>query len=386
MIKDSKKINVLYFLEQDSKYGASQSAKIMITELVKSEKVRAHVAVPYRFDDYDYYKKIGCEVIRLPYTYCVIEKNKNIFMWAIKFIVRGIEYFVGNVLTILIVPHKINMRDIDLIHCNSSRLDIAALVADRTKKNLIWHVREFGKGDFNRYYYRRNYINFMNQKGSLFIMVSESIRKEWISRGLSESKCIRVYNGVCQNQLEKTRRHDKNYKIIMAGGITKAKGQWQAIEALNILRNNNLYLDFWGDGKKEYIDKLKNRVKECSLENNVRFCGYTNELSKILKDYDCGLMCSDFEAFGRVTAEYMMAGLVVVVSDSGANMELIEDLKSGIVYKAKDVENLAIKIQNILDMSTDNRNSISECAKERARNLFLAQTNAANIYQIYTSL
>ena len=85
------------------------------------------------------------------------------------------------------------------------------------------------------------------------------------------------------------------------------------------------------------------------LEKNVRFLGYQKNFYEKLAGYDCGIMCSRSEGFGRVTVEYMMAGLPVLASDTGANAELIENGVTGLLYHFPDVENLKNELLYMLE-------------------------------------
>ena len=72
------------------------------------------------------------------------------------------------------------------------------------------------------------------------------------------------------------------------------------------------------------------------------------------------MVCSNREAFGRVTVEAMFAGNPVLAADSGANIELVQDKKNGRIYKNKDLVDLAEKMQWFIDEPTN----IAICGRE----------------------
>ena len=51
------------------------------------------------------------------------------------------------------------------------------------------------------------------------------------------------------------------------------------------------------------------------------------------------------EGFGRVTVEYMLSGLCPIVSNTGANLEIVDDKISGIVYEKGNIQDLKEKIK-----------------------------------------
>ncbi len=44
--------------------------------------------------------------------------------------------------------------------------------------------------------------------------------------------------------------------------------------------------------KEEYLDELKTRVSSYSLDNDVKFLGFTNEPHKFMQACDCVIMAS----------------------------------------------------------------------------------------------
>ena len=81
----------------------------------------------------------------------------------------------------------------------------------------------------------------------------------------------------------------------------------------------------------------KNAIK------NVFFKGYVKNIVELRKNMDIALICSNMEAFGRVTIEAMYYENFVIGSDSGATKELIQG-KYGKLYEKCNFKDLAKKI------------------------------------------
>ncbi len=97
----------------------------------------------------------------------------------------------------------------------------------------------------------------------------------------------------------------KPYTMLLAGRISKEKGQMEAVKALNVLacKGIKLKLLLVGYGIDDYYNDIKNYVKQHRLEEYVRFIQYTDDLRSLRESADIGLICSVKEAFGRVTVE-----------------------------------------------------------------------------------
>lgn len=173
----------------------------------------------------------------------------------------------------------------------------------------------------------------------------------------------------------------------MVGSINKSKGQIQAIKACQLLKNRNISnfsLSIIGK-TSDYSRSLENYVKENSMEEFVRFLGPKENIEEYYFSSDIVLMCSEAEAFGRVTVEAMMAGCLVIGANSGCTPELIEDGYSGILYKSGDYFDLANKIEFALN----NANYVRKIV-ENGRNVMLrtmtAKENAEKINDIYNQI
>lgn len=157
----------------------------------------------------------------------------------------------------------------------------------------------------------------------------------------------------------------------------------QDIRAFGLLPDEDkraFKVDFWGNGNPEYMKHLLDLINQNHMESIFTFKGYSNNLYQELSHYDIGMNCSHSEAFGRVTAEYMLAGLLTVASDTGANVELIQHEKTGLIFKKSDDQSLKKCLSWIL------KNKI-KCVELAANGAVFARKNYAiekNIEQFYT--
>ena len=380
-------MHILYVLENSYKYGAALSAKYMITFLKQHYDVEVTVVIPKKSKIDSIYQEIGCNICKVIYEPCLQAVPYRIWRLPVKYIVNGAMYLIGLFWGIRSLEKQMDINQIDIIHCNSSREDFAAIIAAKYHKKLIWHIREFGDKDFKRFTYRKNYIEFMNKYATEFIAVSEAVQSHWINKGINEDKLVKIYNGVPSDVIYKTDYNRKSNKIkfVMLGGISETKGQWQAIEAVKTLEKNiqeGMCLYLVGDGDNLYINRLKKYVEKNKLKDVVRFWGYQKEFGKHLHEFDCGIMCSKSEGFGRVTVEYMMAGIPVIASDAGANPELVNDGENGLLYCLNDIESLADKLRYVV-RNSDLLESMGKKARKVAEKNYSSRSNAEQIYQEY---
>ncbi len=139
-------------------------------------------------------------------------------------------------------------------------------------------------------------------------------------------------------------------RAVIVGRVAAMKGQMDAIYAVELLvaEGIKVALTIIGEGDKEYVEQLKRYVRERGLEQYVEFEGYLADPSQVVKRSQFALMCSRFEAFGRVTVEAMLLGKPVIGVRSGGTEELIRDHFNGLLYRAGDSRELAQKIKYVV--------------------------------------
>lgn len=283
------------------------------------------------------------------------------------------------------------MKEIDMIHTNSSRSDIGFFLSMLYHKPHVVHLREFGDLDYECYPLNPLWVHIYNIYSSRFICVSKAIQEHWVNKGIKRDKTTVIYNGINHERVSVS--HDdskcKNpMKIVMSGGVMKSKGQYLAIEALGELPSevkHNVTLDFIGHYWDSYKAQLDDMIIRNKLQQQVQFLGARDDVLQLLKNYHVGLMCSRAEGFGRVTAEYMFAGLGVVASDSGANSELITNMIDGLLFYKDDSRSLSKAIEYYFyhrEMLIKHANA----ARIKARRMFTAELYAERVCKIYQQI
>ena len=93
----------------------------------------------------------------------------------------------------------------DFIYSNTSVIDIGAVLAHMLSIPHFWHIREFGKEDFDFINIRSKEYrkNLMNQACKL-ITVSEALKKKYLEIVPEDKICV-VHNGFHFNSIEKER-------------------------------------------------------------------------------------------------------------------------------------------------------------------------------------
>ena len=201
--------------------------------------------------------------------------------------------------------------------------------------------------------------------------IPESIRPkiEVLYMGAEEPELI---DDAQKQVLRKEYKLDDSFTVGIVGRIEKEKGQYLVINAIKKLVEEGINAKALIVGhamSEEYLNALKADIKKNNIENNILFTGFTREAQKLMQLCDCLVLATDRETFGLVLVEAMACGITVIGSDSGGPLEIIDDEKTGLLFKTKDGFDLYENIKLLAENAEFNK-SLSIRGKEKADEKF----------------
>lgn len=295
----------------------------------------------------------------------------------------------------------IKEQEIDLIHVHSRAPAISAyLAAKKTKTPLIstYHGIYPAKNAIKRYY------NSFMAKADLVIANSNFTKEHLIEQHKTNRDKVRlVYCGIdtgifnpknikksdVENILNSWGIKDKNSKnILLPARLTSWKGQKILIEAARILANKNIKPQYIlaGDsqGRIEYENELKQLISDAKLEENIHLVGHCSNIPLAMAACDIIITPSTKEeAFGLTAVEAQAMGKITIASRLGASVETIDDGKSGFLFAPKDAHDLALKIEEALNLDENKQKEMCNFGIWRANNIFGAKVLHQETLKIY---
>ena len=383
-------MKVIYIFDEDDRYGAAKAGCELILEM-KKNGISPVVLTSLANGINKFCNEEGIENYVTHHRKFTYAKTTSKMNNLIKWLPRYIRYIIGNMRALKIIKNSINMSQIDLIHTNNSGIYLGILLQKKYRIPHIIHLREFGVGEknFNVHTYIKNYIKIFNTNTNKFISISDAVKRFWIDKGLNKEKIVRIYDGVRFEDVETKKEYisDDKLKIIMLGSISYGKGQIDLIEAINTLDEaikKNIVVDIIGDGYPEEEDVLKTNIEKYNLKNIVNIKKYDSNIRKKICNYDLGVVCSKAEGFGRVTIEYLAAGICVIASNKGANEEIIKNGLNGYIYNGERINNLKKVIADLYN----NRYKIKKVAENANKDLnkYSIEKNVDEIIKLYKEL
>ena len=160
------------------------------------------------------------------------------------------------------------------------------------------------------------------------------------------------------------------YRFCTFSRVMKEKGIEDAVTAVTQINEHSgrvlCTLDIFGQIDPDYESAFEEMQK--SFPEYVNYCGLVefSKSTEVLKDY-CALLFPTFysgEGFAGTIIDAFAAGIPVIASDWRYNAEIVEHMKTGIVYPYKNIEELKKSMLILMNDAELLRKMKENCVKE----------------------
>ena len=240
----------------------------------------------------------------------------------------------------------IEEHDIDVVHAHYW---LSGLVAKKVKEKykipFIFTSHSLGvfvqENNLGRISSEQEIFNAADKITASSIFEKENLLTRY---GVDKLKIHIVTPGLNKKIFKAYRGEKRNNTILSVGRIQKQKGQLQILDLFKSLqyRVKGLELVFVGgpsgaDGES-YLNKMKNRIEELRIEEEVKFVGSLSQkkLVKLMRKSKLLIHSAENETFGLVAIEAHRLGVPVLSMNQGSFKELISNNENGLVAKSFD--------------------------------------------------
>lgn len=259
-------------------------------------------------------------------------------------------------LKLKIISRNINTFSMKMIHYKNQNFWTKYVV-----KNLI-------KSNYSKVDYVINQCNDM--RNDLISEFPKLLNKSCVIYNPLQSQ---ISNFVKKNDLNKIKKNDY---ILCVGRLEKQKAFHYAIEAFADLSQYfpTLRLKIVGKGSLE--KNLKQKAKECHVENRIDFLGFQKNMISHYLYAKITLLTSIYEGYPNVLVESIALNTPVVAFDckSGPS-EIIKNGYNGYLVKLEDVSDLKKKILKTLTNDFDSKKMKNSILKNQFSEIFKKYEN-----------
>ncbi len=227
------------------------------------------------------------------------------------------------------------------------------------------------------------------------IVTTSSIFEEFMiseNYTINKNKIKKITPGVDKEIFVPELNIERENIFLSIGRIQEQKGQMETINFLDNFRKveNNFKCYFVGgpSGKsgEEYLQILKDTVKNLSLESHVEFLDNLPQIKikELLNKSKLLIHTSKFETFGLVAAEANAMGVPVLTTNNGSLLEIIEDNLNG--YCSESLIDARVN-KFVQDMLNDNKKFdeiMLKCIeKSKKYNWISTAKEIENLYKLF---
>ncbi len=365
------KPSILFVEHSGSIIGGGQFSVLSLLKALQEKECSVHVTVPQKGDYYDMLNKNG-------FTPILADVNR----FKGRDVVR---------LPTAVYQMRRLMKEVkaDIVHANSARAAlVSGLACLGTGIPMIWHLRVPGREPL--------YDFLLTILSSRIIAISNFVATRIKN---FKKKVIVIHNGVEPAVRPKKGEIISEKKELGLDGVPvigtvsqliPSKGLERFIKTGAIVTKSLPQASFLIVGgevedTKGYENKLRQLCEQLDIADRVVFTGFQRDVYKYYQLMDVFAFFSEREAFGRVIAEAMMAGLPVVSNRIGGVPEIVENGVSGYLIDQNSIEKAAEKLIALLN-SDEQRKMMGQRGRLRAKELFSVNRNCEKVKTVYMDL
>lgn len=170
--------------------------------------------------------------------------------------------------------------------------------------------------------------------------------------------------------------NDRRTRILLAGRLTRIKGQLTIVEAAARLKaagRDDFLILFAGDdqGRAEYRQELTAAIANAGLQEAIRLVGHCDDMPAAFMLCDLAILPTTVpESFGRAAVEPQAMGRPVIAAAHGGTLETVVAGETGWLAPPADAGAWAAALAEAIDLGPAGRERMGRAAMDRARTLY----------------
>jgi glycosyltransferase involved in cell wall biosynthesis len=185
---------------------------------------------------------------------------------------------------------------------------------------------------------------------------------------------------------------DGRIRFLLAGRLTRWKGQALIVEAANMLRHediDNFVIIMVGDdqGRSDYTQALRESIHKYGLEERIKLVGHCADMPSAYTACHYALAPSlEPEAFGRTAVEPQAMQRPPLASDHGATVETVLPGETGWLIKPGDAHAWADAIKAAIALPEHDRFEMGHLGREYVRERYSLPLMCERTLDVYRAL
>ncbi|MDM5340402.1 glycosyltransferase family 4 protein [Fictibacillus enclensis] len=276
----------------------------------------------------------------------------------------------NHIINLLKLKRIIKEKDITILHANSLRLVLYAVLLKRTSRKPFKILYTKHNVTILEQKYRKMFAGLLNRNVDKIITVSDFEKHSLVGLGVFEDKIKTIYNGVDLKQFtfsEKINRENR-WKVGILARLSEEKNHQFFLEVAHSMRTvPNVEFYIAGEGPEE--KRISDHIHRLGLTEKVKMIGHVSQPETFIREMDMLLLTSKREVFPMVIIEAMAIGTPIISIDKGGIKEAIQDSQTGFLVEGYIVQEFAKKISTLISQQ-DIKNKVILSARKKVEQEF----------------
>lgn len=265
----------------------------------------------------------GFDTVVAPYHVAWPSAPHSAREWA-RYIPKAIRNRIDNRRAAAIIAHRAAAFAPDVVHTNSSVIDVGSMVSRRLNLPHVTHFREYGLRDANcvMWHLRHMLASPLNYN----IAIARDIA-DFHHLDLSDRSRL-IYNGIVDSDLCRMNPEPGKY-FLYVGQLNRAKGIEDLLQSYALLpsetRTRIPLLIAGRPSREEYLPVLQDMISSLGIAADVQLLGHRTDVADLMYGAMALVVPSHSEAFGRIIPEAMANGCLVTGRDAAGIREQFDN-------------------------------------------------------------
>ncbi|MFW2177031.1 MULTISPECIES: glycosyltransferase [unclassified Moraxella] len=219
------------------------------------------------------------------------------------------------------------------------------------------------------------------------IGVSQGVADVLRSQNLS-CKIMAIANGIDTQKFSSDKPLvERQHDIIMVARFSKGKNHAVLLDALALLKNQNITpkLNFLGAGNGRHEQAVVDKIAKLGLQDQVMLLGHCSDMAEQLASHKVFVLASFHEGLSLSVIEAMASGCVVVGSDVVGISELIEHEQDGFLFDVNNATQLADILATTLS-NIESYQAMATLSQQKTVKYYDKSVMAENYLKLFSQL
>ena len=162
--------------------------------------------------------------------------------------------------------------------------------------------------------------------------------------------------------------NDGIFRFLLVARVIQDKGIFEYIDAAHILKNKYSNIEFGLLGELDSINRTaisKKKILELHNKGVINYLGKTDNVREQLANADCVVLPSYREGSPRSLMEASSMAIPIITTDVVGCRQVVDDGVTGLLCQARDSSDLALKMEEMFNMTENDREYMGKLGREK---------------------